>query len=230
MNFQKLDDVLTKIFSPYINKSIDEIFVVLGKNSTAKNRNNVLIRSIIENSSSMSDFSDLRKECSISLKTVKLDWNQNIKESMSLSTFNYKTIVDENWETCKLRDFFSTTTFVFFIFQRGINKVIFSGYKIWKMPINILDSGVKDTWENTKEILKDGNIVRYVDKRNRYITNFLTSGDTKYIHVRPHAANMNDTFDLPVPDKITGKTSFVKHSFWLNSNFIKRIISGQYDE
>lgn len=230
MDFKEIDNVLTRIFTPYMNKSIDEIFNELGKNTSAKNRNNVLIRSIIEKSSLMEEFSNLRKKCSISLKTVKLDWNQNIKESMSLSTFNYKTIVSENWENCKLKDFFSSTIFIFFIFQRGINKVTFSGYKIWKMPLSILDSGVKSTWENTKEILKTGNVVRYVDKKNRYITNFLTSGDTKYIHVRPHAANMNDTFELPVPDTVTGKTNFVKHSFWLNNNFIKRIISGQYDE
>ena len=92
------------------------------------------------------------------------------------------------------------------------------------MPAEILDSGVKDTWIKTRDLIATGRIVNYIDKRGRKITYFPTSSETKYIHVRPHAQNANDTIPLPIEDSVTHAKEFTKHSFWLNSNFVKKIV------
>ena len=41
-------------------------------------------------------------------------------------------------------------------------------------------------------------------------------------HVRPHARNAADTYDLPVADKLTGlRHEYTKHCFWLNASYVK---------
>ena len=45
-------------------------------------------------------------------------------------------------------------------------------------------------------------------------------------HVRPHALIGDDHYNLPVPDKETGITSYTKQSFWFNKDFIKHILDG----
>ena len=46
-------------------------------------------------------------------------------------------------------------------------------------------------------------------------------------HVRPHARVEADHYELPVPDKETGITSYTKQSFWFNKDFIERILEGK---
>jgi len=40
-------------------------------------------------------------------------------------------------------------------------------------------------------------------------------------HVRPHAQNANDTYPLPVADKLTGLTDYTKHCFWINASYVR---------
>ena len=54
--------------------------------------------------------------------------------------------------------------------------------------------------------------------------NFPGMSENPVAHVRPHALNALDCFDLPVPDALTGITKYTKQSFWLNNEFIKSII------
>ena len=48
--------------------------------------------------------------------------------------------------------------------------------------------------------------------------------ENRISHVRPHARNSADTYNLPVVDKLTGQTKFTKHSFWLNATYVKNEI------
>ena len=51
-----------------------------------------------------------------------------------------------------------------------------------------------------------------------------TRGGNGVCHVRPHGINSKDVFDLPVPDKLTGRTKYTKQCFGFNKLFIKKII------
>ena len=120
---------------------------------------------------------------------------------------------------------------MFVVFKKDYNDSKFVGIKVWKMPDDILESEVKSIWNYTKNLVLEGKIVNYIDDRNRYITFFPSKSETKYVHVRPHAQNAEDTLPLPVKDKFTKKEDFVKHSFWLNNTFIKKIVvEGKYYE
>ena len=53
--------------------------------------------------------------------------------------------------------------------------------------------------------------------------------DNEVCHVRPHARDAQDTFPLPVPDRLTGLTCYTKHCFWLNSKYVETILSDFLD-
>lgn len=219
-----LNNLLMEEIKKYSGLNVQEIKDKLHLNVTAKNKNIVIFNRIIDASIHKNELKSLLKSCSCIVKTVNLEWNNSLKESMSLNVFKYTDIANEDWETSTLRKYFSDNIFIFVIFKKGLKDSRLENIKIWKMPTKILDSGVKSVWLYTQNLICKGKIVNYVDERGRYITYFPTSGETKYLHVRPHALNREDTLPLPVEDIVTKQKQFVKHSFWLNSNFIKKIV------
>lgn len=225
-----INNLIENIVKKYRNKTISDIKQILGIKSNSKNENYMVFKKMLENYNNGELLEFLKNENYV-LKTVNFEWNGNLKESVSLPSFKYNQIVTENWNNSELREYLYTNSFVFFCMQKSINQKVFKGFRIWKMPITMLDGDIRKTWEETKSIIINGNIVNYIDKRGRYRTNFLGKGDTKYIHVRPHAKDKYDEIDLPTTDKVTEKNSFVKYSFWLNSSFIKKVLmEGKYND
>jgi hypothetical protein len=66
-----------------------------------------------------------------------------------------------------------------------------------------------------------GEIVKEVTDKGIRKTNFPKKTENRISHVRPHARNADDTYDLPTADKLTGLTKFTKHCFWLNGGYVK---------
>lgn len=224
-----LTSLLYEEIDKYKNKTVDEIQDKLNLNLKGKNVNNRLFKAIINDSDNIERIDEIISRGKYQFKSVNLEWNNNLKESMSLSAFKYEDIYNETWDNSSLKQYFSESIFIFVIFKKDFSVVYFEGIKFWKMPINILENDVKKVWLHTKSIIEKGTIVNYIDSRGRSISNFMTSRNTKVIHVRPHARNKDDTYDLPIADKETGVSKYTKHSFWINSNFIKRIINdGRY--
>lgn len=219
-----LNELLNDEITKYQGLSTVDLVSKLNLNGEAKNINYVVFTKIIEESRNKEKIKSLIAECNCVVKTINLEWNNNLKESMSLNVFKYMDIYKETWDSSNLKSYFLNNSFIFVVFKKDFNGSKLEKIKVWKMPNSILEGGVKETWELTKELISQGRIVNYIDDRGRYITYFPTSGDTKFIHVRPHAQSREDTLPLPVNDKYTNKSSFVKHSFWINSNFIKKIV------
>ena len=97
------------------------------------------------------------------------------------------------------------------------------------MPESIIESKVKDMYEKTQKIIRDGNIVNHIDKRGRRITNFPGMSDNGVCHVRPHGRDSYDTIPLPVTDKVTGADEFTNQCFWINNNYLKEVIKNIID-
>ena len=74
--------------------------------------------------------------------------------------------------------------------------------------------------EKTKEIISNGNIVKSIINGRRK-TNFPSKKTSDICHVRPHARNADDTYKLPVKDKVSNLDNYTKHCFWLNSSYVK---------
>jgi hypothetical protein len=215
---------IASMLNIYKDISVTELATRLDVNLQAKNGISSLISKMITDSKApvLTQFID---EGKCALKTIRLDKYGQLKESMSLPTFRYCEIVKEEWKTSTLRNFFADTIFTFVVFQIHGREYYLQSMFVWKMPADVLDDVVSRAWCQIVDCLKNGNIVKYIDDNGRYFSSFPSSMDNPYIHVRPHARDRNDTYQLPVADKLTGMLQYPKHSFWLNRSYILKIIS-----
>ena len=111
--------------------------------------------------------------------------------------------------------------FVFYQFQ-GEN-LILRKVKFWNMSNTDLEEA-KAVWERTKDIVNNGNIVSEITDKGVRKTNFPKKKDNRISHVRPHAQNSEDTYELPTTEKFTGENEYTKHCFWLNASYVKNEI------
>ena len=82
----------------------------------------------------------------------------------------------------------------------------------------------KSVWNKMKKTVSKGEIVKEVTDKGVRKTYFPKKTENRISHVRPHAANADDTYDLPIADRLTGLTKYTKHCFWLNASYVKNEI------
>lgn len=148
------------------------------------------------------------EKANIQVKAIRLRKDGMPKESMSFPTFKYLDIIKEDWENSQLNEMFSTTRYLFIIYQyMDADTLIFKKAMFWNMPSKDLETEVKRVWNETVKRIKN----------NEY-ENLPKISESPILHVRPHAQNANDTFETP-----DGKRA-IKKCFWLNASYIKEQI------
>jgi len=216
------EQVIYQKLKPYFGRSTDELKRTFNIGES-KNVNEIIVARLLGVEGRVSHTDEFMK-ANIIPKTIRLEEDGRMIESMSFPTFKFEQIVEENWIDSELRDYFDTSKFLFIIFKKRADEYYFHDIKFWNMPLSILDSEVKAVWLHTQDIVKSGNIVREV-RGNTYYTNFSKKNDNPVMHVRPHAKNRLDVYPLPIKDKLTNLTEFTKQCFWLNNNYILEIIN-----
>jgi DNA mismatch repair protein MutH len=145
------------------------------------------------------------EKANIQVKAIRIGKNNMPKEAMSFPTFKYNDIINETWEDSELYEMFSTTKYLFMIYQyNDMNTLIFKKAMFWSVPKSDLDSEIKKVWEETVKRIK----------ANKY-NNLPKSSESRILHVRPHGLNSKDVY--PTPD---GKAA-TKKCFWLNKKYVK---------
>jgi hypothetical protein len=158
------------------------------------------------------------EKAEIIVKTVRLKENNLPKEDISFPNFKYEEIVNQDWEDSDFKDILEHK-FLFVFYQFKNDELVLRKVKFWNMPyIDILKA--EKVWSKTKEIVSKGNIVKEVKKGIRY-TNFPNKSFDFVSHVRPHATNADDTYPLPMKDKLTKQNQYTKHCFWLNNTYVR---------
>jgi DNA mismatch repair protein MutH len=153
------------------------------------------------------------EKANIVVKTIRVGKNNKIKESMSFPTFKFKELVEEEWDTSTFSNYLSETRFLLVVYKFDENNVLhLKGCQFWNIPYEDLNIEVQKVWKKTKQALIDGLQVVQVNGRNR--NNFPKSSENPVCHVRPHAQNAADTYELPC-----GK-EYPKQCFWLNNSYI----------
>ena len=223
-HIQIINEEIATFVNQYKDYEVEQLYSLFNINVVAKNRLNVLINKMIRNSDSLG-LQQLGFNEDYCIKTIKLDRYGKLKESMSFPAFKYCDLAVEEWETSSLRRMFKKTIFIFVVFKSIGKNLFLNRIIVWKMPQDVLDGGVRTTWDRMKECICKGTIVKYIDDKGRYCNFFPSSTENQYVHVRPHAKNRDDTYPLPVPDKLTGLVEYPKHSFWLNKSYVLKIIS-----
>lgn len=215
------NEFVTTIVNKYKDMSQKELMKEFNLDSSAKNINSILISRMFNVKINLRETEEFQK-ANIIPKTVRIEENGSIKESISFPAFKFTEIINQNWETCYLKKELETTKYMFFVFKKDKDDYIFKGIKLWNMPQIDIETLVMDMWKKTYNTIKSGNIVRYI-KDGKRKTNFVGISKNDVCHVRPHARDAKDTFKLPVKDQLTGVTEYTKQCFWINSNYIKSI-------
>ena len=140
-------------------------------------------------------------------------------------SFKYIDIIKESLYESTLFELLDSKKFLFSVFEIEGDEIVFKGISFWSMPHADIQI-CKQVWEDTKDKIKNGQIVKRITPTKR-LTHFIKSADGMKIHVRPHASNADDSYPLPVQDELTGLVEYTKHSFWLNQHYLSNILKSK---
>lgn len=148
------------------------------------------------------------EKANIKIKAIRLNKKGMPKEHMSFPAFKYTEIINEDWENSELYETFSTTRYLFMIYQYvDEDTLIFKKALFWNVPEKDLNSEIKNVWTETVSRIKN----------NKY-DNLPKASESSVLHVRPHDSKCR--FNCPTPD---GKL-YKKQCFWFNKEYIKKQI------
>ena len=215
------NEYVNNIITKYKGKTQKELMNEFHIDSKAKNINSMLISRMFNVKSKLADTEEFQK-ANIIPKTIRIEENGRIKESISFPYFKFNEIIEQDWETCDLREELETTKYMFFVFKMEKGEYVFKGIKLWNMPEIDIETYVMEMWKKTYNTIKSGNIIKYI-KNGKRKTNFVGMSENEVCHVRPHGRNSKDVIKLPVADKLTGATEYTKQCFWINNKYIKEI-------
>ena len=216
------NNFVNNVINKYKGKSQSELINIFNIDSSAKNINGIIVSRMFNVNGRLADTDEFQK-ANIIPRTIRIEENGKIKESLPFPAFKFTDIIKEEWNNCKLKEELETTKYMFFVFKKENNDYIFKGIKLWNMPQLDIDTYVKSMWINTYNVIKSGNIIKSIDNGIRK-TNFPGMSDNKVCHVRPHARDSKDTYPLPVKDILTGVSEYTKQCFWLNNSYIEEIL------
>ncbi|MBC9721264.1 MAG: DNA mismatch repair protein MutH [Lactobacillus sp.] len=253
-----LKEIIEDKLTPYIGMTTNKIAQSFNINVNPKQNkqfNSMLIRRMLglSKKNNLNNILEFEK-ASIIPKTIQVNKNGKIRESMSFPTFDYRDLAKQNWEDedgnpeAELNNLFRESTFLFLVFKKDNNGTnIFRGYKFYNFSETEIDGQIKDIWERTVQTIKNGVNLTYTTNKKGKVTvknNFPSQSLHSIIHVRPHASNASyvqsiNSNQLPVPAKWTNykevpknnhaypqsPTYMTKSCFWINGTYIKSIIS-----
>lgn len=203
--------------APYYGMTQRELKERFSIESTAKSLNAVLLSRMLGIEGDIANTQEF-KNANIIPKTIRVQKNGKIKESMSFPTFRFTDIIQQDWESSDLKEYLEPTKFMFVIFRENEDgEYAFDRVMFWNIPAEDLDE-VQRVWQKTVDIIKEGVQLTFDGTCTR--NNLPKQSESHVAHVRPHARDSHDTY--PLPD---GRT-MPKQCFWFNRTYIEKIIKG----
>lgn len=164
------------------------------------------------------------------LKTVRLTGIKKPAEAMSFMPINFDDWVNTSeWKESDLYKYFSEKYLILFIFQQypsgkrvDDSEMTFLDAKIWKMPEYDLNHGLKEIWDEVRQLIicNKLEIKKCIQKNGKIINrnNLPSSKFNNLGHLRPGGKNGLDVVKLQ-----TGQI-IAKQRFWFNVEYVKEII------
>lgn len=163
------------------------------------------------------------EKANIVVKTIRIGKNNKIKESMSFPTFKFKELVEEVWENSTFGTYLCETRFLFVVYKFDENNELhLKGCQFWNIPYSDLDIEVQKVWRQTQQVLLNG--LQITMKNGKHYNNLPNASENPVCHVRPHAQNSKDTYELP-----DGR-QYPKQCFWLNNSYVLKQIESNLRE
>lgn len=175
------------------------------------------------------------EKASISVRTVRVNEDGGVTESLSLHGITFMDLMNETWEEASLRQYFEETRFLFVSFQKSKDTLTLSGARFWAMPKRDIEGSLRDCWQKTKDTVAEGVELNIIPRgQSTCVENNLPKKTENPIaHVRPHTSKSWYKFsdgstrgDNPhCGDRLPDGREMTRQSFWLNSDYVCKIIT-----
>lgn len=232
---KSFEEVLIDIVNQYVGKSDKELCEFFGReyNNNKAQWNDLVCRILGIRDEHAEEF----VKANIKVKTIRIEENDSMRESMSFPPFTFMEFVREEFDSSTLHDYFDETRFFFFVWKKEGNVYRVKGCMLWNMPYYDLNVIVKKEWEQYKHIIEYGvEFTKCVDSKGNisFKNNLPNKSETQIIHVRPHAQkaayrfrNGEEYGDIERDANILPNGEYMTtQSFWINNSYILKIIEG----
>lgn len=177
------------------------------------------------------EYADEFEKANIKVKTIRIEENNSMRESMSFPPFKFMDLVEEEYDDSTLHNYFEETRLFFFVWKKDGDVYRVKGCQLWNMSHTDLEVTVRKEWEQYKHFIKYGvEFTKCIDSAGKisFKNNLPNKSDTEIIHVRPHATKAAYRFNnseeygnverdanmLPNGEYMTTQ------SFWINNSYI----------
>jgi DNA mismatch repair protein len=245
--FENLDDLLnasknadfetaiTDKLKPWYGKTESDLSYAFPEVSASKDKFARYISRIIGKK-------DLEKteefqKANIHIKTIRVEKNGIIKESMSFGGIEFEEVARTSWEDSSSFAYFEGSRFLFLVFRNDGKQYLFEKAMFYNLPDIVTDGFMKYTYEATQKTLLSGKIVKEIKLmtmkkdqtlKTRYLNYFVSSKENPVVHVRPHGQNFwSPQKRLPVEDSLTKFTKYEVQCFWLDKKYIQSILENR---
>ena len=213
LQHHSFEELIIQKVSPYYGMSQLELKTHFGVTSNAKSLNDILLGKMLGIKGSIAATAEFKK-AGIIPKTIRVQQNGKVKESMSFPTFDFIQLSkEESWEDSEFYNYLAPTKFMFVIFQENTDEqYVLDRIMFWNIPNEDLEQ-VGIVWEKTVQTIRRG--VELTLMPTGAVHNDLPKQtENPVAHVRPHGRDASDK--LPLPD---GRM-MTKQCFWLNNSYI----------
>lgn len=207
------DDIVLSRINPYLGKKYQTIAQQKNVNiaNNPKNKFAMIASAIVAKDKCFNiNVSEEFLKAGLTLKTVRVQANGNIKEAMSFENIDYMEIAEcDNWYESRLYELFSNR-FLFVIFKeqnQGQGDYVLDNAFFWTMSQEDLKHA-ELYWNHIKENVLSNHI------SNEY---WWKGKDKKKFHVRPKALKATDLAPAPCGEA-------KKFCYWFNNDYVKQIV------
>ena len=210
------EEYITSKIKPFYGKTQGELRRMLDVTSNSKNINELLLAKMLGVDGKIANTEEFKK-AGIVPKTIRVQKNGRIKESMSFPYFDFIRLSNEDsWEESEFYNYLAPAKFMFVIFTEKPNgEYVFDRIKFWNIPSADLEE-VGRVWTKARDTIRRG--ITFTATPRGVCNDLPKQTESRISHVRPHARNANDS--LPLPD---GRR-MPKQCFWLNNSYIEEQI------
>jgi DNA mismatch repair protein MutH len=208
------DDIILSRFKPFLHMNYTDIANEKGVDISNNPKNKfAMIANAIATVTKCSNVNRSEEflKAGLTMKTIRVQANGNIKEAMSFENIDYIEVAEcENWIDSRLYELY-TSRFLFVIFKEqnaGKEDYTLDDVFFWTMPQTDLEVA-EDYWNHIKDNILAGHISE----------EFWWKGtDKKKFHVRPKAQRASDL--APTPNGKKAK----KFCYWFNNDYVREIV------
>ena len=247
---KSFEDIILDRFKPFIGWSKEKLGIKFNVNIPKKNdkaSSALLARKMLNVAGEIQETEEFKK-AGIEVKIVTVETGkEKTTEGFKLQIPNHSNIepeelVKETWEDSLLNGYLASHQFLLVIFEKRVNDIIFKGVKFWHVPYEDLESDIKETWEKTIQIYKEGITLNYKIREKKTKTgknyevgnNLPKMADKTILHVRPSSRVACYMDDLRYATRLPVKSNWIdkpidsnlsdffmtKQAWWLNPDYM----------